>query len=714
MKIYRANSLNGVLDFLDNSFCSEDMIFFGVTQQELVNVCNYVEYTTVNKFPIRNQMFVQEKLEKFMKKKRTISNQDEIVLFNITTDYWIGGLSYALNKGIKFKYFLSREHMLEYIKDVQEQFVTIIASPVELDHSFFKKAYESTSFLVNGKRYQTKKIGYLTGRNVDSLGYLIYKNLFKKNEPISQSHLLIMGDKKFTNSVQVSNDVELYTIRDEITKETIVKPYDFISILGAGREDRVLIGKNNLLFGQRHQLNTTSKIKPEYTFEEVNRNLIAVKELSTKVLMVNGCMLGRLAPSYVEFDIDYMFSLAAIESGLNSLIVSYSAKDIVEAEGLLMYKLFHSNLPIGSIVVYMNQYCSNIGLQPTYVLFGDPTIIYSNTFNNISECYINREEKSIRIPEHSKIAKINLESLKSEDSITFVNNESDIFYFEFLDYKNREWLIIFSNKENLPTQIDYVRKIDKESMINALYTTYENYKKHNFLNINPGNAAKDLFTQLEDKIKSLNRYNVYSNYNNQYDKKIENIINESVVLCEKINDICLNYWIEQTQTDKRRLYDLHYNLTKPTLEIMLNDCPVCGNDYYFHKKMNHTVMKSIYRYIDFCPTCSIINDVEDSNVTIVFEELTIEEFIFSLKVSITNNSGILQLIDSIFVLRGKKKQDQSNARKKIRINPYSKVKLTYVLSVDEINCNEKYYPILFLVANSGYYFYKRPISPILG
>ena len=99
--------------------------------------------------------------------------------------------------------------------------------------------------------------------------------------------------------------------------------------------------------------------------------------------MINGCVLGVVAPGEFEKEGKETLSFGLLNSSAVSFIAPFSTKLSDANELILADCLLEREESFGTVTRQCNEYCVYNNLTPCYVLYGDP----NNQFRNSENLY---------------------------------------------------------------------------------------------------------------------------------------------------------------------------------------------------------------------------------------------------------------------------------------------------------------------------------------
>jgi hypothetical protein len=623
-----------------------------------------------------------------------------LVVFDLKSDFWVFGLLYAKLKGFDY---IAVNHPHQIIKEVKEtikDYIIVVTSPMTLTHEFQKDLLEASSILINGYPRQIKSYGIFTARNLSTMSKVLLKNYYHNNNDIRKV-MINPGGYEFSKT-----NKELYKEPFQVTYDDVFnKSYDIMFLAGGGREDRLKVGKI-AIYGDYQSLSENRQdnypIPDDFNIETNNK--YTASNIDTKVLAVNGCVLGRTTRSKVEYPEEIFFSYSALEGKVISYIAPYCAKNLTESEAILLYKSLLKGLPVGVCVKILNQYAAYLNISPSFVLYGDPTLAYN--------------KKNLKCIEASRSIHFN-----AEEDLLFVKNidsqwdslisqsdwsqNEDIYYLILYNNKKSKDLILFTaDKLKSDKKLQFGNN-GKEHFIETIRDCFNSLQKNNVYGLYPPDI-KGLESQIYSRIKEINEYSILPNYSSKNDKLFMKKKEDFISLVHKFHEKSLLYWKKNTLTDKKRFYDKHYVQSKIKDYIMKQNCPVCNSSYYFEQKMQYASINSIHRIIEFCPTCSVITDFDDLELSIEMATY-IDKDKVNYHFSIINNTLYPAIIDCLLTWRGvKNKVDNTETTSSFTLDGKMKKLISYSINTKELYTEDKVYPVFILMSNLKYYFLKRP------
>ncbi|SFJ77420.1 hypothetical protein [Thermoflavimicrobium dichotomicum] len=629
-------------------------------------------------------------------------NSSTLVVFDLESDFWVFGLLYAKLKDLDY---IAVNHPQQIIKEVEKtsrDYIIIVTSPMTLTHEFQKGLLEASSILINGYPRQIKSYGIFTARDLSTMSKVLLKNYYHNNSNIRKV-LINTGGYEF-NKI----NKELYKEPFQITYEDVFnKSYDVIFLSGGGREDRLKVGKI-AIYGDYQSLSgdyqNTSPLPDDFNFDIKNKNKYFVSNIDTKVLAVNGCVLGKTTRSKVEYPKEIFFSYSALEGKVISYIAPYCAKGLAESEAILLYKLLLKGLPIGECVKILNQYAAHLNFFPSFVLYGDPTLTYNKESLEHIEAsdtiYFNSEEDLLFV----KNVGSQWDSLISQSDWS---QKEDIYYLIIYNSKENKDLILFTADKLKSYKEIKLKNNYKEHFLETIRDCFNSMQKNNVYGLYPPDT-KGLESQILNRIKEINEYSILLNYSSKNDGLFVQKKEDFISLVHKFHKKSLSYWEKNTITDKKRFYDKHYVQSKIKDYIMKQNCPVCNSSYYFEQTMQYASINSIHRTIEFCPTCSVITDFDDLKISIEMATY-VEKGKVNYQFSIVNNTSYPAIIDCLLTWRGiKNRINNTDTTSSFILDGKMKKLISYSIKTEDLYTRDKVYPVFILMSNLKYYFLKRP------
>ena len=112
--------------------------------------------------------------------------------------------------------------------------------------------------------------------------------------------------------------------------------------------------------------------------------------------MINGCVLGVVAPGEFEKEGKETLSFGLLNSSAVSFIAPFSTKLSDANELILADCLLEREESFGTVTRQCNEYCVYNNLTPCYVLYGDPNNQFKNSENLYNYFYNGRIIKEMK------------------------------------------------------------------------------------------------------------------------------------------------------------------------------------------------------------------------------------------------------------------------------------------------------------------------------
>ena len=454
-----------------------------------------------------------------------------------------------------------------------------------LEFSHFKKIiifseshnleYESLRRITRISLNRGIDIGYFTGNNFQDVVNFAIKNLtFSMIKKSSYTSLNVVPRRE-SEIKEINSLISMYS--SNLTSDLLCKRRSALFIYGGGRLDQLAIGKNIAL--------CNSQIK-------TSKEVLNTAQLNSDLIMINGCVLGVVAPGEFEKEGKETLSFGLLNSSAVSFIAPFSTKLSDANELILADCLLEREESFGTVTRQCNEYCVYNNLTPCYVLYGDP----NNQFRNSENLY-----------------NYFLQQSNYQKNEILISNKS-IRYFDTIDGER----LMFSDQVVYDDKILIEDNSIFENFIKKIPIMIYNFNRDNSIPHMHPNSNKNF---KQDTNTLISQFNNLENYLFDFGKdskvnfKVKKIINNLIDSVDMISREVLNYWAKNISEDKYRMYDLHYgnNLRiKCTEEQII--CSTCNERSI--EKVNVSDYYSRYkRIVKICPCCSIIEDLSEENFT---------------------------------------------------------------------------------------------------
>lgn len=545
-----------------------------------------------------------------------------------------------------------------------------------LEFSHFKKIiifseshnleYESLRRITRISLNRGIDIGYFTGNNFQDVVNFAIKNLtFSMIKKSSYTSLNVVPRRE-SEIKEINSLISMYS--SNLTSDLLCKRRSALFIYGGGRLDQLAIGKNIAL--------CNSQIK-------TSKEVLNTAQLNSDLIMINGCVLGVVAPGEFEKEGKETLSFGLLNSSAVSFIAPFSTKLSDANELILADCLLEREESFGTVTRQCNEYCVYNNLTPCYVLYGDP----NNQFRNSENLY-----------------NYFLQQSNYQKNEILISNKS-IRYFDTIDGER----LMFSDQVVYDDKILIEDNSIFENFIKKIPIMIYNFNRDNSIPHMHPNSNKNF---KQDTNTLISQFNNLENYLFDFGKdskvnfKVKKIINNLIDSVDMISREVLNYWAKNISEDKYRMYDLHYgnNLRiKCTEEQII--CSTCNERPI--EKVNVSDYYSRYkRIIKICPCCSIIEDLSEENILLKINKL--EKFTSSearVEFSIKNNGNNFE---EVYIKTCVRNDKFSSELHKITLEPNSSRQFIQEISLNEsLSKDTRIYFTILIMNNLGISLYKR-------
>ena len=545
-----------------------------------------------------------------------------------------------------------------------------------LEFSHFKKIiifseshnleYESLRRITRISLNRGIDIGYFTGNNFQDVVNFAIKNLtFSMIKKSSYTSLNVVPRRE-SEIKEINSLISMYS--SNLTSDLLCKRRSALFIYGGGRLDQLAIGKNIAL--------CNSQIK-------TSKEVLNTAQLNSDLIMINGCVLGVVAPGEFEKEGKETLSFGLLNSSAVSFIAPFSTKLSDANELILADCLLEREESFGTVTRQCNEYCVYNNLTPCYVLYGDP----NNQFRNSENLY-----------------NYFLQQSNYQKNEILISNKS-IRYFDTIDGER----LMFSDQVVYDDKILIEDNSIFENFIKKIPIMIYNFNRDNSIPHMHPNSNKNF---KQDTNTLISQFNNLENYLFDFGKdskvnfKVKKIINNLIYSVDMISREVLNYWAKNISEDKYRMYDLHYgnNLRiKCTEEQII--CSTCNERSI--EKVNVSDYYSRYkRIVKICPCCSIIEDLSEENISLKINKL--EKFTSSearVEFSIKNNGNNFE---EVYIKTCVRNDKFSSDLHKITLEPNASRQFIQEISLNELLSKDtRIYFTILIMNNLGISLYKR-------
>lgn len=545
-----------------------------------------------------------------------------------------------------------------------------------LEFSHFKKIiifseshnleYESLRRITRISLNRGIDIGYFTGNNFQDVVNFAIKNLtFSMIKKSSYTSLNVVPRRE-SEIKEINSLISMYS--SNLTSDLLCKRRSALFIYGGGRLDQLAIGKNISL--------CNSQIK-------TSKEVLNTAQLNSDLIMINGCVLGVVAPGEFEKEGKETLSFGLLNSSAVSFIAPFSTKLSDANELILADCLLEREESFGTVTRQCNEYCVYNNLTPCYVLYGDP----NNQFRNSENLY-----------------NYFLQQSNYQKNEILISNKS-IRYFDTIDGER----LMFSDQVVYDDKILIEDNSIFENFIKKIPIMIYNFNRDNSIPHMHPNSNKNF---KQDTNTLISQFNNLENYLFDFGKdskvnfKVKKIINNLIDSVDMISREVLNYWAKNISEDKYRMYDLHYgnNLRiKCTEEQII--CSTCNERSI--EKVNVSDYYSRYkRIVKICPCCSIIEDLSEENISLKINKL--EKFTSSearVEFSIKNNGNNFE---EVYIKTCVRNDKFSSDLHKITLEPNASRQFIQEISLNELLSKDtRIYFTILIMNNLGISLYKR-------
>ncbi|MBU3175927.1 hypothetical protein KPL47_06045 [Clostridium estertheticum] len=516
------------------------------------------------------------------------------------------------------------DRIINKIEVSNYKYVTITGSPQRLTQSVINKIqmYQATKWGSLEEFY----FGILTARNIETFSFVIAKNDVYKRYVEEEKSMII--DRTDFSIEEIIDDDEITILGyknatvDNLKKYLNKASYNYLSIVGHGRDDIIWMTEGSLCAKSKYQKQNDSEFLPScaYVNECFRDNMTVMPMWSIKVKHIFACSCFSLKTNEALFGLNY----SLLYSALDGNVVSYlGSPNIVDGKSFLNYfyiALLKSGFTLGesSGVVNRTYWDYGFGFESGYFLVGDPT--FQPEFNKnpyrVDEIINLNSYQEYNVPEsYLIIIKISDNSIvkdffEGKVRIIVSNDENQKIYGVLRCFTSNTYLYLFSNGKikagkvyisvKLDNKFDY-SEVENLEYINVLYEKIgqeisNEIKIAKQIALNVCCEKKENFYIFSNTKKLYNRYKKYQDKSDIIQFNITKLLND---LTDSkgfsFGENCISTGLEY----KEHSIDLH--------------CNNCGRQLYIFNYA-HPMYKGLKRTYYMCPICGYVLDYSGENV----------------------------------------------------------------------------------------------------
>ncbi|HEN8854411.1 hypothetical protein [Streptococcus anginosus] len=567
---------------------------------------------------------------------------------------------YSSKRNYKFSELQSILEIFEYLESSNFKKVIIFSESHNLKYE-----------ILNGITAITLKrgieVGYFTGHNFREVVNFAVKNLNFCMKKRSSYTSLNVVPRRENEVIDLNSQMSMYS--SHLTRELLCTRRSALLIFGGGRLDQLAIGKNITL--------CDSQIK-------TSKEILHTAQLNSDLIIINGCVLGVVAPGEYEKEGKEILSFGLLNSSAVSFIAPFSTKLSDANELILADCLLEREECFGTVTRLCNEYCLYNNLTPSYILYGDP----NNQFKNNEKSYNYVLQKS-----NSQRNKILL-------------SKKSIRYFDTTDGER----LIFSEQPSTDKKFLNEDAVDSERFIKNIPKIIYNFSRDNSIShMHPNNDKefKQVANALISQINSLENYLFDFGKDTKANFKVQKSISNLQFGIDTLSKKILNYWAKNISKDKYRMYDLHYGI---------NNRIKCTKDQEICSTCNEKPIEKVYvtdyysrykRIIKLCPSCSIIEDLSDENILLTIDK--VEKFTSSEARVVFSIQNIGNNYEEVYIKTCVRNDEYTSDLQKVTLEPNGSRKFIEEISLSELLSKDtRIYFTILIINNLGISLYKRP------
>lgn len=603
-------------------------------------------------------------LDKFRNKNENIDPfSDNTVVFLIKNDS-LQNLGILFSKIMGYSYIIleNMEDVLKRISEINKSNIILFSEHEQLELKLLQKIIELTiKFGIN--------FGIMTGGDYRTALIFTLKNIeFFFSTNLESYHSFQIVPRRENEKDLNNNIFSMYS--KSLEKSDLTKPYSSLLVFGGGRVDQLAIGTRHLLkYDKEEMINGKFIVKPD--------------DLNSELVMINGCVIGVVSPGKYEVEKKDLLSLRLINSKAVSLIAPISTKLSDENELEIADAFLERGVSFGEVARRTNDYCIHNDLTPAYILYGNPRNSFPKRENN--QYFFEVIDNCLKIPYNKK--EIWYFRSSADDKLFFISAKP--FGIDEISYR----------KNIIPEYFQSVTKMEDNLSRNRKI-------KHFFPS---DNNFKTILNRMIGNVERLEGNLFMFENNTKINNKIFKLIDEYFDFLNDIEIRLLKYWSKNIQSDKYRIYDLHYGTGYR--EEVSNDeiCPTCKEKRVETFKVNSFDKKS-GRIVKICPSCSIVDDVVSDDLLVEVISKKKNGNYYELKIEFINKGPQNMTMKRLFCIRGIRETSLSSSIEVFKIKGYDKTVTDIRFSVNkEVLDSDKLYLTCLTATEGSISMFKRPI-----
>lgn len=612
----------------------------------------------------------------------------------------------------------SWEELRDIVAMKQTSSVLIFGTPQTLIPETILKIAQLFSHEEQARRWMTMPYGFMTAPSLDTLLYVLYKNMYYP-QPLQEKVLFL--NALALNRKQYSDPyVDLIT-RDECNQE---KLQELLSVhreltvfSGHGHEDCLFLGKMSVFPSRIREGKVLNLNQPlsAYMRGEVEQDVVFTDQFKTKYLFANTCCGLHIANGL--FPSELTVGAGFLEGSVAAYISTFMLKDNSEHEALLFSRLAREEgMCIGEAVrIVNNLLLQNTSDFPCYLLIGDPEGRFATAQTQAVQGQIAWDGDdhleitaathggclvTICLPDQPfhhqpyTLETVCLNGVPTQDDLYYLYHEDRCF--------------IYATKQIASGTIALRFTCMKEgSLAQKLYAIDRYPQRLEFLNVLRvfDQKHKGVAEDMNNSIKALGSVYKSAGYSLRQSEKYHKLIKRLDHNFQHLQEALLETYLAKVDKGSWAFTETYSDDFLPLSRCLLaQPCSACGNPL-LQKKVVHPAYRELIREITICPRCGIISDKPLSTFRLSLRgpESVSQGEVLTKQVTFTNTDEDVQLITcGLGVERTKLAVYPFHVRKALHtqlVQPGETIKIPFEIEIHEQCVAHSFYLKAFLLAN---------------
>lgn len=607
-----------------------------------------------------SQKITGERVQQFVAKYRSAFpiQTDGVVVCRENDPYLLESAFYALLKGRQWYVFIEWEQLLpSNVSSVQ-----IFGSPNLFDHAALATITKIFSKEERGSYWMTVPFGIMTGKSLDSLLFLMYKNLYY---PTDLKRETLFLNSFALNRKQYSDSYVNLVTRDECDVEklqALLSEHRELTVFsGHGHEDCLFLGKVSIFSSRLRQpiVKDTDLPLSAYARGEVDPNVVYADKFKTKYLFANTCSGIHFANGL--YPIDYAVGLDFLNGAVAGYVSTFMVKDNSQHESLLFSRLVKlEGMTLGEAVRIVN----NLLMQdtadfPCYLLVGDPeaTFVTAECADMAGEVERSEDGLVLRVESQGGIL-LSLQLKKQHEIELFDNNQFRIQEVRFggMAFKHdlrylfhEDKLLIYSTREMPEGSAEIILTRIPQGNFTDTFMAIDQYTRRlEHLNIMSlfEHKFKGMAEEIGNLVKSIGPLYKPSLYSLKQSEKFDKLTIRLYSDFQRLQESLTGAYLAKVDKGSWAFSESYSGEMIGVSRCFIDQsCNNCGNQL-MQKELVHPVYEDLKRSLSICPRCGIVNDKPRVGFNLHMEGAeSIRQGETCLKVvTFQNTSGQVQLV----------------------------------------------------------------------